>query len=327
MRPAPEIVERVRCIICREAVTCEADGLRCSNGHLMAFRDGYVDALSPAWDRVADDDTVRTAKTFGYEWTTFNAIMPEDASYWEMYFRDVPTEAYAGKVVLDAGCGKGRYTFFTASRAKALAAVDISDAVEAAADNLRELDNVAVIKADLLMLPFADTSFDFISCLGVVHHLRDPEAGFKSLVALLRPGGHFLLYVYSTDPCPTLRSAALAAAARLRRLTVRLRPPVLRVLSAPLALALYCGFVMPGQLGDRLRIGPLAALPLATYRGMPVRSLWLDTFDRLSAPIEHRYTRGEAETWFTNAGLTVLASREEAGMFVFGRLDGPGQPS
>lgn len=31
------------------------------------------------------------------------------------------------------------------------------------------------------------------------------------------------------------------------------------------------------------------SLPLGIYRNQPVRSLWLDTFDRLSAPLENRY--------------------------------------
>ncbi len=46
---------------------------------------------------------------------------------------------------------------------------------------------------------------------------------------------------------------------------------------------------------------------------------WLGTFDRLSAPIEHRYSPAEVDAWFTRAGLTVLSTGEEAGPFVFGR--------
>ena len=117
------------------------------------------------------------------------------------------------------------------------------------------LSNVVVIKADLRTLPFFPEAFDFISCLGVAHHLRDPEAGFAALVRLLRPGGHFLLYVYSKDSTWTMRSVGLAAAALLRRLTVRLPHGVLRALSAPLALFLYVGVVVPGSLGARLPFG------------------------------------------------------------------------
>lgn len=320
LRPAIEIVERVRCPACAQRVQLGAFGLQCPNGHVIALKDGYLDVVSSSSNGSAtDDDTRLTATSFGYEWTTFSAIEPEDAEYWKMYFRDVPFDAYAGKVVLDAGCGKGRYSVFTARHAKALAAVDNSEAVEAAARNLGDLDNVAVLKADLRSLPFATSSFDFISCLGVVHHLREPEAGFAALVPLLQDGGHLLLYVYSTDATPTLRSAGLAAASLIRRLSVRLPHRTLRTVCAPLAALLYAGIVVPGALGSRLRVRVLDRLPLATYRRKPVRSLWLDTFDRLSAPIEHRYQRHQVESWFQRAGLTVLASREEAGLFVLGR--------
>ena len=44
--------------------------------------------------------------------------------------------------------------------------------------------------------------------------------------------------------------------------------------------------VVPGSFGDRRGSKRLASLPLEVYRGSPVRSLWLDTFDRLSAPID-----------------------------------------
>ena len=71
---------------------------------------------------------------------------------------------------------------------------------------------------------------------------------------------------------------------------------------------LYVAFVLPGRV--------ITSLPLATYRGRPLRSLWLDTFDRLSAPVEYRYVYREVEEWFSEAGLAIDAARDEAGWFV-----------
>jgi hypothetical protein len=42
----------------------------------------------------------------------------------------------------------------------------------------------------------------------------------------------------------------------------------------------------------------------------------LDTFDRLSAPVEHRYVWEDLEPWFRSAGLVVDAHREETGWFI-----------
>ena len=55
---------------------------------------------------------------------------------------------------------------------------------------------------------------------------------------------------------------------------------------------------------------------MASYRGKPFRSLLLDTFDRLSAPVEHRYVWADLAPWFEEEGLTVDHAREEAGWFV-----------
>ena len=51
---------------------------------------------------------------------------------------------------------------------------------------------------------------------------------------------------------------------------------------------------------------------MAGYRGKPFRSLFLDTFDRLSAPVEHRYVWEELAPWFAEQGLTVHEPRNHA---------------
>lgn len=310
-----EMVARFRCAECALAVTEVPEGLRCADGHVMALRNGYVDASR----RAADGATARTFESFGYEWNTFSAIEPEDELFWSNYFRDVPLDELAGRGGLDAGCGKARFTRLTAPHLEWLVALDGSDAVVAAARNVADLENVLVVKSDLREAPFETSSFGFISCLGVLHHLSDPEEGFRYIVQLLAPGGILLLYLYSRPETSGARSVGLAAAEKLRRLSVRVPHPVLRPMSAPIAFVLYATVVVPGQLGARLGIPRLARLPLHTYRKRPLRSLWLDTFDRLSAPLEHRYMWPELEPWFERAGLHVEAARESAGWFIVAR--------
>jgi hypothetical protein len=108
----------------------------------------------------------------------------------------------------------------------------------------------------------------------------------------------------------------LAAAEVFRAATVRTPHRLLRLVSAPVALLLYLGVVRLGAFGQRTGIGALARLPMAGYRGKPFRSLLLDTFDRLSAPVEHRYLWEDLAPWFEEEGLVVDAARDEAGWFV-----------
>jgi hypothetical protein len=153
--------------------------------------------------------------------------------------------------------------------------------------------------------------------LGVLHHLDDPREGFRHLVEYLAPGGQMLVYLYSRPETRNTRAIALGAASKVRRVTVRLPHSTLRVLAAPIAAILYFGIVLPGRWGNRRpALRRLAKLPMSTYRDKPFRSLVLDTFDRLSAPVEHRYTWAELEPWFADAGLIVDAARDETGWFV-----------
>jgi SAM-dependent methyltransferase len=316
------LYERLACPDCSAPLQASSDSLFCASGHAFpivgATRSsaGYLDASG---SDALDQETAKTLASFGYEWTKFDAIQPEDELFWRRYFADVPLPELRGKVALDAGCGKGRFSYFTAEHVGALVALDGSAAVHAAVRNLAAHPNVVVVKSDLRHAPFADESFDFIFCLGVLHHLKDPEAGFRELVRMLAPEGLLLLYVYSRPQRRGVRFLGLAAASWLRRVTPKVPRPLLRTLSLPISGLLYVAFVLPGQTGVRLGIQRLSDLPLQTYRGRPLRSLWLDTFDRLSAPLERRFVWSDISPWFTSAGLRVLRVRDDAGLIVLAR--------
>ncbi|MAT70597.1 MAG: hypothetical protein CMJ58_13850 [Planctomycetaceae bacterium] len=49
------------------------------------------------------------------------------------------------------------------------------------------------VAADLAHLPFADNSFDCITCGYVLEHLPDPEPGLREMSRVLQPGGRMFL--------------------------------------------------------------------------------------------------------------------------------------
>lgn len=262
------------------------------------------------------DTTKRTFESFGYEWNTFDDVRDEDSEFAGVYFRDLDLESLESRTGLDAGCGKGRYTRFLAPHLGTMVALDGSSAVKAAARNLSGFANTFVVQADLREAPFAPGTFGFVSCLGVLHHLEDPRRGFARLVELLAPGGTLIVYLYSRPERLGVRQAALAAAAAVRRVTVPMPHRLLRIFSTAMAALLSLSVVRPGAWGAKHHVGWLAALPMAAYRGKPFRSLVLDTFDRLSAPVENRYRWRDLAPWFAEESLVVDAAREEAGWFV-----------
>jgi len=104
--------------------------------------------------------------------------------------------------VLIAGCGTGQQSIQTAQRfpAARILAVDFSTASLAYAKRkTRELGivNIEYAQADILRLESIGKTFDFIQCVGVLHHLEDPMAGWRVLRSILRPGGVMHIGLYS----------------------------------------------------------------------------------------------------------------------------------
>jgi SAM-dependent methyltransferase len=304
------ILERLRCPRCGGLINRR--GLTCENGHAMRVRAGYIDALAAPPDAL----TARTLTSFGYEHTTFVERRREQERYWRYLFAGVPLDELKDATGLEVGCGGGRFSGFLATHMRALVALDGSMAVETAARNLAELPNTVVVRSDLREAPFGPGSFDFIACIGVLHHLDYAPDAFRSLTKLLAPGGRILIFVYSRPKPGTARSLVVGTATALRRMTVHLPYPYLRAVSAVVASWLYIGVVLPGKLGERLRIGPLASLPLAFYRRLPLKSLWLSAFDVLSAPLERRYAWPDIRPWFEDSHLTVDSVRDDHGLIV-----------
>jgi SAM-dependent methyltransferase len=104
--------------------------------------------------------------------------------------------------ILVAGCGTGRHPIGTAQRFAnaSVLAIDLSrTSLAYAIRKSRALGvaNIEYAQADLLALGALPDRFDVIECAGVLHHLRDPLAGWKVLVSLLRPGGAMRIALYS----------------------------------------------------------------------------------------------------------------------------------
>jgi SAM-dependent methyltransferase len=126
------------------------------------------------------------------EW--FRTFFPRSA------FRSIGKTS--GPDVLIGGCGTGRHSILFARAypgAKVLA-VDLSlSSLSYAKEKTRAmgLDSIEYAQADILELGGLDRKFDVISSSGVLHHLADPEKGWRVLLSLLRPDGCMHVGLYS----------------------------------------------------------------------------------------------------------------------------------
>lgn len=124
----------------------------------------------------------------------------------------------ASDVSLDVASGPGSVVRAFAPR---VAHATGLDATEAMLDQARAaaakagIANVAWHQGDVYALPFADASFDIVSCRFAFHHFEQPARALVEMVRVARPGGRLLVCdaVVSDDPA---KAAAFNAMERLR---------------------------------------------------------------------------------------------------------------
>jgi SAM-dependent methyltransferase len=234
-------------------------------------------------------------------------MLPDYESNFRWYFERFSSDSFAGKRILDAGCGTGRHTFHMArERTAEVVAMDFSQAIEVAARNNRDNPNTHFVQADIYHPPFLPDSFDFVYSLGVLHHLPEPEKGFRRLLPLLRAGGYINIYLYwNLEGEAAWKRAALVAVTGVRQVTTRMPHALLKKLSWLIAAGFEVAFVMPARALASFKPTQSLAdrVPLGHYRKYSFRVLYTDQFDRFSAPIENRYGRAEVAAWFERAGL------------------------
>jgi SAM-dependent methyltransferase len=292
-RPAwPQLPDLLVCPDCRRRLTLDCTAFRCSGcGHNFPVVGGVPRFVSKA----------QYASSFGFQWLKHARTQLDGANSRnsEEFFRSrlgLSPEEISGKLVLDVGCGMGRFAEVASRFGARVVGVDLSRAVEAAHANLASRGNVQVMQGDVFHLPFAEESFDFIYSIGVLHHTPDCEAAFRCLPRLLKPGGKISIWLYSGYERHMYYMSEL-----YRKLTTRMPNQLLYGIchaAAPLHYLHYSA--------AKLRLKPLAYL-LQFFLPMSHHPDWrwrvLDTFDWYSPKYQSKHTYEEVFRWFEAEGL------------------------
>jgi SAM-dependent methyltransferase len=242
------------------------------------------------------------AGSFGRQWAWFRTVQldsvnrrPEsDAALaattgWSAH-------EYAGRRVLDAGAGAGRFAERAAAMGADVFGIDLSDAIDAAYQNIGHLPNVHLAQADIFALPFRDRTFDLAYAIGVLHHTPDPADAFARVAAAVKENGKLAVYVYSCYG-PSYRTSDV-----IRRVTTRLPLGLMWALSAA-AIPLYYVYRLP-LIGKTLRLG------LPTSIEPDWRARWLDTFDWYTPTYQWKVSYPDVFRWFRAAGFEVVGLME-----------------
>jgi SAM-dependent methyltransferase len=271
------------------------------------------------------------AESFGLQWNRFASTQIDSkvgTNRSESRFSDETLwtkEILNGKLVLDAGCGSGRFSEIALKFGASLIAVDYSSAVEAAQKNLSGADKL-IVQGDLASLPISNETFDYIYCIGVLQHTSDPARIVSELLRCLKIDGEITLTFYENSSWHVLFYSKYL----IRPLTKRLPKSFLlnllektSVLWFPLTKFL---FNLPGILSRGFRfIIPIANYVEYSYSNSQIArdEAILDTFDMLSPSFDKPIKKSEVLSWIANSGITLkeLSVMPVHGTMRFKRID------
>lgn len=259
-----------------------------------------------------DQKNRTTAERFGQQWESFDFI---DIDRYQTQFLDwiapISQEFFQHKLILDAGCGKGRHCL-VASRFQAqdVIGIDLAEgSVKTAFANTRDIPNIHIIQTDIYALPFRENLFDYVYSIGVLHHTPEPKQAFKNLVKTLKPEGTISAWVYSKEG----NGWVIALVNPLRKyVTSQLPLPLLKGMAYIVTRGLQCALKCVYAPLNTYRVGHAFAsyLPYNAYLSyistFPFHELYCIVFDHLLPEIAFYIEKEEFSSWFHECQLQEI---------------------
>jgi SAM-dependent methyltransferase len=260
---------------------------------------------------------------FGYQWNRWARTQFDDQNvngplknYTSNMFKSITQfskKKLHGKLVLDLGCGPGRFTDVAVDMGAIVIALDYSSAIDAAKLNFAtKQSNILFIQGDALNLPIKKNTLDYCFSIGVLHHTPSPIQAVKQVSRVLKKkgGGVFAIRVYNKKSFYTFPSVKL-----WRYIFLKLNP--LFKFYPPLIYSYFFGTItfILGKIWRPLSY-PLRII-FPTVWSLDYRWLILDTFDAITTSYQSGHTPLEVRSWLVDAGfIKIKHTNKNANDFV-----------
>lgn len=232
-----------------------------------------------------------SADRFGYEWKTFNKIIPNYENQFLKWSFPLTQKDFKGKSVLDAGCGIGRNSYWPLLYgAKEILAFDCDiRSVQIAKRNLAQFKN-AIVEFGSLSKPKYKNKFDISFAIGVIHHLEYPRKAIQTLVKATKPGGTVYIWVYGYEG---VGSWVVKYINPIRKITSRLPITATHAISYIFSIPLYFYLKLFPHKNTYFK-------QLSEFSFWHIKHI---IFDQLLPRIANYWKKEEALSLFKNQGL------------------------
>jgi SAM-dependent methyltransferase len=261
----------------------------------------------PVYDNTTNFDE-KTVTSFGDEWQAFHGFDEGDIKrvgddYFDIVTKEMLNESTS---VLDIGCGSGRFIKYLGNRAGFIVGADPSEAIFAADQLIGRNDKVKLVKVSANDLPFEKESFDFVYCIGVLHHIPDTFKAMQACVEKVRKGGYFLTYLYYNFDNRGTAFRTVYKLSNLVRLGIcKLPKKPKKIVCDILAVSVYMPFILLNRGLKKIGVGKniRGKIPLVGYENKSFYIIRNDSLDRFGTPLEQRFTKKEIQEMMEKCGL------------------------
>lgn len=141
-----------------------------------------------------------SSERFGYEWDTYSFMDKNYEKQFKNWINPLSESDFKNKIVLDAGCGMGRNSYWPLEwGAKKVVSFDLDPrSVRRTEETLKGFKNSEVYLKSIYEIDWED-KFDIAFSIGVVHHLINPRIALEKIVHSLKKNGILLVWVYSYE--------------------------------------------------------------------------------------------------------------------------------
>lgn len=268
-----------------------------------------------SFNSISNNLDQNTVASFGDEWEKFSDFTIEEINKIGDEYFDIVDDDILNKesIVLDMGCGSGRWSKYVSPKVKFVEAIDPSDAIISATQLLQNNDNVRTTKASSDNIPFKDESFDFVFSLGVLHHIPDTQQALNDIVKKVKINGHILIYLYySLDNRGLLYKTLFNISSIVRYMVSVLPKGIKHFVCDIIAVVIYLPFILFANLLKTIfpKSNFYKKIPLSYYVGKSYNVIRNDALDRFGTPLEQRFSRNEIKIMMEKAGLNDIIFSE-----------------